>query len=154
MISMNDPKKITYLVGDNTKDIQQRQVYVEDQNGTMLSMESLGKRVAELIEKRKDDIAPITALGSGLFGASKAYGFMVGYLVKTLLVSYEESSYKAALAKDPNVKRDEFKLAVKMNETPVSKQEFREWALEEIEELKKLISTDDEMAFKQIRNDE
>jgi hypothetical protein len=41
-----------------------------------------------------------------------------------------------------------------MNETPVSKQEFKEWALEELEELKKLISTDDEMAFKQIRNDE
>lgn len=154
MISMNDPKKITYLVGDNTKDIQQRQVFIEDQNGNMLSMESLGKRVGELIEKRKDDITPITALGSGLFGASKAYGFMVGYLVKTLLVSYEESAFKAALAKDPNVKREEFKLSVKMNETPVSRQEFRDWAMQELDELKKLIATDDEMAFKQIRNDE
>lgn len=152
MVSFNDPQKVTYLVGTDTKDIQQRQIFIEDQNGTLLSMESLYKKVDELIEKKKEELLPIMGLGSGLFGAEKSFGFMIGYVVKTLLISYEETAYKQALIKNPELTRTDFKLTIKMNETPVSRIEFKEYALKQLDELKELISNDEETAFKQFKN--
>lgn len=151
MFSLKDPNRISYLVGTDTKDIKKITVYIEDQNGNELSMESLGTKVGELLDKKKSELDPISALGAGLFGSDKSYGFVIGYVVKSVLNAYEESAFKKALFLDPTTLRSSIKLNIKTKEESISADEFSEFALAQLDELKTLITNNASEAFKRMR---
>lgn len=93
----NNDNKDKFQIIAMTKDGggERRTTCLKEADGSLLDLEHLREELKTLLESRKDDLTKVISFGAGLLdGSDAAFGFMVGWVTKTIIEAYEHSQMK------------------------------------------------------------
>ena len=108
---------------------EKKTTYLVDDKGERFNLKSLKKSVKRVIKERKDELKKILAFGGGLTGdPAEAMGFVVAWVTKSILASYEE--------------KNETKLDIVLEEEELDKDSVKEYAIDELKGILKVLEDD------------
>jgi len=129
---------ILFAANDGTGEL--RKTSLVDGNGEKYNLKSLVDSIKKIMEERKDELKKLFAFASGMFGdGDMSLGFVVSWILRSIIISYE--------------KENNTKLEVKLETENMSREQIREYAIEQMEEILKQIKENPDSFLKKMPND-
>lgn len=114
-----------------------RSTYIEDENEERFNLESLITSVKKVVEERKDELLKIFTFGLGICqNEEQAKGFILSWIVRGLMFKYEQ--------------KNNVTLKVQMDNRDMSKEEVKQFVIEEMEMMINGLKEDAETFIKKL----
>lgn len=116
---------------------ERKVTYLVDGDGERFNLKSLKESVKKVMKERKEELKKVLAFGGGMTGnVDEATGFVVAWITRSIIRNYE--------------KKNDVKLDIVLEEEEISKDQVREFAIDELEEILTMLKDDPEQAIKKL----
>jgi hypothetical protein len=127
IFNLSKDNKLNNIIIKSDGNGEKRTTYLKDADGNLISIGDLMEQIQEILKEREEDVDRIRTFGAGLLDSSMSFGFMIGWVTKTIIEALEHSQMKDA------EHGDNVKISINMDKEELSRDDVIDTELEQMQ---------------------